>query len=514
MSSFSGVHLALQALLTQQQALEVVGHNVANVNTEGYHRQEAVLRAGPTQGAVSLYSSTLSGQVGTGVILQSVRRYSLEFTDTRYRQEAAETSRWEIEKNYLSQLEAALAETSKDGLGTILDEFWSGWKAASTDPEDLTVRADLLEKAKDLANAFNNRVQSINDLRNDQNLSIIQRVNEVNELADQVARLNGEIGRYSSAGTQANDFLDEQDLYLDRLAEITGAKITYEDNGQVMVSIGGHVLVQGTSTHDLVAEPEATNYNLVDIYWSDGQPLMQANGVTTLTSGELAGLQHSRDVVSLEQINKLNTLAENLVDQVNTLHSSGYGLTDTVTYDPSGTPQVIGPNREFFTTSSPTYDPNNPALSITVNSELEDVSKIALSQTAVIPDPPPTVLTTGIEIATGDGSIAEAIFNLQNEAISFDDGTTTVTDTFNNYNTMRVADLGLSVNHSNTMFSQHTNLLTVLNEQRESVSGVNLDEEAANLVKYQQAYNAALRLMSIVDEMLDKVVNGLGLVGR
>ena len=113
----------------------------------------------------------------------------------RYRQEAAETSRWEVEQNYLSQLEAALAETGDDGLGTVLDEFWSGWKAASTDPEDLTIRADLLEKAKDLADAFNSRVQSINDLRNDQNLAVIQRVSEINELADQVARLNGEIGR-------------------------------------------------------------------------------------------------------------------------------------------------------------------------------------------------------------------------------------------------------------------------------------------------------------------------------
>ena len=114
-------------------------------------------------------------------------------------------------------------------------------------------------------------------------------------------------------------------------------KLHLKINGQVMVSIGGHVLVQGTSTHELVTEPEATNYNLVDIYWEDGQALMQANGVNNITSGELAGLQHSRDVVSLEQIEQLNNLALNMIDQVNTLHSSGYGLNDTVTYDPSGT---------------------------------------------------------------------------------------------------------------------------------------------------------------------------------
>ena len=122
------------------------------------------------------------------------------------------------------------------------------------------------------------------------------------------------------------------------------------------------------------------------------------------------------------------------------------------------------------------YDPNNPALSISINSELEDVSKIALSQTAVIPDPPPTVLTSGIEVAPGDGSLAEQIFNLQYEAVTFGSGSTSITDTFNNYNTMRVADLGLAVKHSDTMVSQHNNLKTVLNEQRESVSGVSLDE--------------------------------------
>lgn len=496
MPTFSNVHLALQALLTHQQAIEVTEHNVANAATPGYHRQEAVLRAGPVQGAPGLQASTISGMVGTGVIMERVRRYSLEFSDMRYRAELAETKKWEIEAQFLQQVEGAMAELGDTGLNAKLDELWSAWKAASTDPSDMTTRADLLEKAKSLAGAFSSRIDSLQALQRDKNMALIQRVEEVNELSEQIARLNVEIGRYNTPGTQANDFMDERDMLLDRLAEITGAKVYFEDNGQAMVSIGGHVLVQGASTHELVTTPEPTNFNLVDITWDDGSAF-------TAGGGEIAGLLDARDVVIGEQKQQLDNLATEIAEQVNGIHRTGYGLNESIVYDSANPP--LGALRDFFVISDPLH---NPAQSFRVNSDLEDLSLISLSQIDV---PAGAVNGDTLAAASGDGRIAEQIFSLQYEAVTFGDGKV---DTINHYNSLRVSDLGLTIKRVNTLSSQHNNLLTVLNEQRESVSGVNLDEEAANLMKFQRSYQAAVRLMTAVDEMMEQIVSRLGLVGR
>ncbi|MBI9044043.1 MAG: flagellar hook-associated protein FlgK [Anaerolineaceae bacterium] len=509
MSSFSGIHLALQALLTQQHGLEVTSHNVANSGTEGYHRQEAIFRAGPPQGAPGLASATFAGQVGTGVFVDNVKRYSSELTDMRYRRELADTRQYEVQSEYLLQVEGAMAETGEDGLSAILDSFWNGWSYVSTHPDDTTRRTNLLEDAKNLTRGLSGRVERLNDLRRDQNMAIIQRVDEINEIAAQVARLNIEIGRFSGPNTSPNDFLDEQDLYLDRLSEIAGVKVSHENTGQVMVSIGGHVLVHGPTAHVINYSPEPTNFNLVDMEWEDGQPLF-------LQSGELAGLIEGRDVVVNEQIESLNNLATTLITEVNALHQQGFGLNDTATYDPTLPPpnDIIGPQREFFTTTPPIFDPLNPALSITVNSELDDVNNIALSQTVVLPDPLPGVLTPGLPIAPGDASIADEIFRIKDNALTFGSPPNTVTDTISHYNNMRVTNLALDVNRAETLSNQHDNLLQVLKEKRESVSGVNLDEEAAHMLQYERSYQAAVRLMTTVDEMLDRIINNMGLVGR
>jgi flagellar hook-associated protein 1 len=498
MPSFSSIHLALQAILTQQQAMEVVEHNVANSATPGYHRQEAVLKAGPAQGTPGLYASTISGMVGTGVMLDSVRRYSMEFVDNRYRGELAESKRWDIEKDYLTQIEGSMNETGDEGVNAKLDEFWSGWKAASTNPDDLTTRGDLLERAKSLAGAINGRVERLNDIQRDKNLAIIQRVDEINDLSSQIARLNAEIGKYQAPGTQANDFQDQMDQMLERLSEIAGAKVNFENTGQAMVSIGGHVLVQGVTAHELITSPEPTNYNLANVYWEDGQTLLDASGVSTLTSGELAGLAEGRDVTIPDQKRRLNDLASQIATSVNAIHRTGYGLNESTTYDPLNPP--AGAQRDFFTIS----DPLNPALSLRVNSALENVSLISLSTIQV---PAGAIAGAGLTAASGDGTLAEKIFNLQTTATTFPDGTV---DTFNHFNNMRVSALGLSVKKVTSLSSEHQNLLDVLSQQRESVNGVSLDEEAANMLKYQRSYQAAVRLMTTVDEMMDTIINNMG----
>lgn len=509
MPSFSGITTALQSILAHQQAMEVIEHNVANASVAGYHRQEAVLTAGPLQGAPGLYGSTISGRVGTGVYMSQVRRYNMDFIDSRYRGEAAQSNQWKIAGNYLSQVEAALDETGTASLMNEMDAFWSSWKEVSTDPEDVSLRADLLEKGKSLASSFNTRIQSLNDIQRDMNYEISQDVEEINTLAEKVAHLNNEIGRYSGSSIEPNDFMDEQARYLDRFAEIAGATVYTEDNGQVMVSIGGHVLVQGGTVSKLATMEDPTNNNYYKVYWQDD------NSDLNVSTGELAGLMDVRDGVVADDIDYLNTLAATMFTQVNATHSEGYGLNDTVAHDSTAVPPITG--RAFFV-----LDPNdatgsvNFAAAIRVNSDLEDVSNIAAAQDLG---------------AAGDGRVAEKIFNFQNDGVTFYRGNpnydptdpvnfpptiadaTIATDTMNDFNNMRVTEFGLAANNASSLSKQHSNLLKVMDNQRESVTGVSLDEEAANLMKYQRSYQACIRVMTAVDEMLDRIINGMGSVG-
>jgi len=558
MPSFSGISIALQSLLTQQQAIDVINHNVANANTTGYHRQEAVLSAGPTQEPPGYTNSTVMSQIGTGVVMNSIKRYNDTFTDTRYRAETALSSQWTLENSVLKQVESTEAETSTDGLSSKLDTFWAGWKAVSTSPEDTALRTALLEDGKQVAQAFNTRFNSLTQIQSDLNNTVTQNVQEINTLATQIAQLNSQISRYSTPATQPNDFLDQQSNYLDRLAQLAGAKITTESNGQIMVSIGGHMLVQGTQAQPLITKVDTTNNNFQTVQWADGQPYNP-------TAGEMVGLLDARDNVIAGEKTKLNNLAATVFSSVNQVHQTGYGLDDPVPASGSSgaAPTPPYPNypitsgsgtnplgRDFFVVSGNTangyssgwnadgtvsgsgfsyYLPmTNLAQTISVNSALDNVRNIAVSQ-----DP---------QVA-GDGRLAESIFLLQtnntnmkqvnpaftsgsysagppvigvNPLMNYVDPVSgnAVVDNIDKSNTQRVTDMSLTIQKSDTMASQHKNLMDALTKDRESVNGVSLDEEAANLVKFQNSYNASIRMMTAVDSMLDKVISSMGLVGR
>jgi flagellar hook-associated protein 1 FlgK len=464
MPSFSGIHLALQAILANQNAMEVVSHNVSNANTEGYHRQEAVFTASPPQTTGGWISSNLSHSIGTGVTMDSVQRYSMKFTDMRYRSELSETGRWQSQAELLTTLELTLADTSVDSIATRLDEFWGTWQALANDPEDSALRQDVMSKAESLALSFNSRSQRLHDLRVDQNLAIIERVNDINEMGQQIADLNEQIAQVLTTGGQPNDLFDKRDLLLDKLSQIAGATSNVEDNGHVNVSIAGHFLVIGTTSYEVSTTTNAEN--LVELEWADGATFQTLQG-------ELLGLFEGRDTVIVEQQDWLDELANTLITEVNALHVTGVGMNNETGYN-------------LFT--------GTDAMSMRFNSADITVNRVA---TAYNLDSP------------GDGNLAKDIADLQN-ALLFHGGTSTIKQ----YNNERIGALALDVSQAENLAADHALVKEALFTQREEVAGVNLNEEAADMVKYQMAYNAAARLMTAIDEMLDKVINGMGLVGR
>ncbi len=575
---FAGINLSLQALLSQQTAVEIIEHNVANVNTPGYRRQEAVLKAGLAVASPGATYNLGVGQMGTGVSVDRIKRFTLDFFDTRYRQEIEGSKQWEVQSNILQTLEAGFAETSTDGVLPKLDAFWSGWQKLSVDPSNTSLRSEVLDNAKALASALNSRAQMVLNLQMEQDLVIDQRVEEINGAADQIARLNSEITRVISIGEQPNDLLDQRDMLLDRLAEIAGATSSKQLNGEAVVAINGHVLVQGQTSFGLTTEMDPANHNFAQIKWEDGQVLITR-------TGELAGILDARDNVMDDQMTGFNNLSQALISRVNELHRSGFspgkvvttslipatvtklgggsvatgqteiaagsysvesrlsagvwqfrvldststavnirlsdgsgysdqwqdipsssgtavqydtgrGLTITFGSDLALYSQAtVGagaaslsftPQQDFFTGTS--------AMTMHVNSSLDDTSLIA---TGLNPN------------AAGDGELARLIANIRGEPL-LNSGTATA----NQYFTGKVSDLGLDVARSKANAENRKLVSDAMNNQRLSVTGVSLNEEAANLVKAQKAYEAAARLMNAIDEMLDRIINGLGLVGR
>lgn len=460
----SGISVALQAVLTHSQVLEITEHNIANASTKGYRRQSAILTTETPNSINGADHGIGAGQRGNGVTIDRIDRFNLAFFDGRYRAVSAEAQSWEAQSGILSHLESILAENSDDGLLPKLDQFWAGWQALSNEPTSTSLRAIVLDDASALATAFNRRATQITQMRSDQNLAVAGNVEEINSLASQIAQLNGNISRVISVGEQPNDLLDKRDLALDRLAELTGAVSSEQKNGEMLVSVGGHVLVMGQDTFKLEVRTNPTDTSVVDAYWNDGQKL-------TPPSGELKGTLDVRDRVLVDQLTGLNTMSAGLIAQVNTIHSGGYGLNN-----------ATGLN--FFN--------GTDASSITVNSAL-DANSIATSSAAN---------------QAGNNNIA-----LQITALKTVKGMKAGTATLNDFYNTQITELAVTTKRASDNSYQHGLIVNALGNQRESVVGVSLDEEAANMAKAQKAYQAAARVLTAYDDLLDLVINRMGRVG-
>lgn len=461
----SGISIALQAVLAHSQALEITEHNVANASTPGYRRQTPLLSAAVASPITSYERGLGAGQRGGGVTIDKIERFNLEYFDRRFRSVSAETGNWTAQSEVLSQLEPMLAETSDDGLLPKLDQFWSSWQKLSTDPTNTSLRTVLLDDANALTMALNRRFAQVTDLRSEQNQVLTDQANQVNSLSSKIAQLNAEISHVLSVGEQPNDLMDKRDLALDQLSELTGSVSFQQKNGEVSVSVGGHVLVVGHDAFQLHTQTSATDSSVVDVVWEDGQKFMPA-------SGKMKGVLEIRDKILTDQMTGLNTLANGIITQVNGIHRAGFGLNNAT-------------NMDFFQ--------GKDASDIAVNSLLDNAS-IATSSGASQP---------------GNSDIALQISGLKTVK-GMNGGTATLNEFYNS----QITNLGVIAQSASDNAYQHDLVSKALSDQRESQVGVNLDEEAADMAKSQKAYQAAARVLTAYDDLLDTVINRMGLVGR
>lgn len=459
--TFASFNTALTALRYQRVALDVAGSNVANVSTEGYARRrvEAESVGAAAQPAMWARSDEQPG----GVRVLGLQRMTDELLEARARFEHGNQGYLDVRRSVLERLESGVGEPGDSGVSAALDAFRTSWHDLANDPGNETARAQVLSRAGSLADALRVQARNVATEAGQQRSTLQTLVGEVNQVASDLAAANRSIASAELTGTDASSLLDARDRLALRLADLTGATATQRTDGGYDVSVGGVALVTGQDAGRLeIATGVAADGS------ADGNPVTfrVVTGATTTAvvsplRGEVGGTADLLDVTLPGYAAGLDAVATQLADQFNAQHTAGY--------DRAG-------------------NPGTPLFSYTAGA--------AATSIAVAFDDPALVAAAGVPGATLDASNAEAMA-----------GATTAGEAYQRL----VNGLGSEVASSRRLAGNQAALTRQVDASREQLSGVNLDEEMVAMVQAQRAYEAAARLMSTVDSVLDTLINRTGL---
>ncbi len=513
-STFMGLEASKRGLFTQQTALYTTGHNISNANTIGYSRQRVNMQA--TQGfpQAGLNQPNFPGHLGTGVSAGSIQRIRDEFIDRQYRQETNKLGYWESRSNAISQMEDIMDEPSQFGLNAALEQFWKGLQDVSTNPENAASRKVAIANADHLAESFRYMDKQLKTIQGNLGNEINVSTERINSLLKQIAAINKQVQEVEPNGHVPNDLYDARDLLVDELNNYIPVSIKRVESGgnASAVAEGSLTIVFKPNGADEIELVNGKDYATIEVNGTgskqiDGNDLsnvfssIQVSGLGPTASitydqlepgkGKLLSLIDSYGYTAIDAngdtitkgyysdtLADLNRLAAEFAKAFNDMHKQGYDL--------SGNQNDI----DFFTTENGPITAGN----ITVNEVfLKDPSKLAAS--------------SGPN-EEGNGKWALELANIQSKVQDGLDGAT-----FNSFYQGMIGKLGTDGEEAYRLNQTSEKLLITLSGNRDSVSSVSLDEEMTNMITFQQAYNANARMITVIDETLDKIINGMGRVG-
>ena len=442
---------ALSGLSADQGALQTTTNNVANVNTPGYSREVPVL---VSSDPIVVDPLTL----GTGVTLQTIESVRDPILESRIQQETQTQGQLSALVSALSQTQVTFTSGTGD-IGTAISNFFDSINQLATSPADLSLRQGVLTAADNLASSFNGAANNLSAQRTSLDGDVTQSVGQVNQLTQQIALLNGQISNLQDSGQSPGAFLDQRTQLIDQLSSLIDVSVIPTDNTITLTTANGTALVAGQQSFQL----STAQVSGVQHIFSQGSDI-----TSTLVAGQLGGLLQARDQQLPAIQTQLDTLAAGLANAVNTVQTAGYDLNGNRTTG---------------------VDLFNPPPTSGVGA--------AASLTVAITDP--TLIAASSDGTAGSNGNAEAMYALSNQAII---GGQNPTD----YYSGLVFNVGNDSANANAEQSASSLVLQQLNDQRSSVSGVSLDEEAANMVRYQQAYAASAQIVSTINSMMQTVI--------
>ena len=548
-------NIGKQGLMAQQIAMQVTSHNIANVNTEGYSRQEVIFEEG-------MPLNSTPGQTGTGVNATTIKRKYDSFLEGQLTDSRETLGNLEAKKSAISKIEDYFYDTNGTGINQLLDQFFNSMQDLSANPAGTAERVSIISRADAFANAVNSAYSSLEQLQKDMNSQVKQTVTDINNLASQIASLNTEIQRAEANGQNANDFRDMRGRILNDLAEKIDIQYFEDDSGQITVIGGGMAtLVEKGNSWVLDAVSDPDNYGYYNIVSSpDSSNVL--NLTDSISGGRLKGLLTIRDTETWDAMDELDRFAASIANEINQVHRTGFGLdgsTGTNLFSPSfetgdvlsqdvgdiramstntGTgslsitiddPSALTFNNYELTFSGGNYtltnkstnaantavyaDPSSftfEGLSVTISGSIAAGDKYIISahknsardiQAAIDMSDQAKIAAAAIAADNrGDNSNVLALVQLQ-DALTIDGNSS-----FSSYYGSIVGRIGVNSQYINNQYSAQEFSSEQLRNMRESVSGVSIDEEMANLMKFQFAYEASARLITIGDELLDTLL--------
>ena len=446
----STLSLAKRALLAHQGAMGTGADNVANVNTLGYARKKVDLQSSP-----SLY--TPLGGFGTGVDLLGMKGVRDIFIERQVRSAMSESGKYEEGSRQMQMIEETIGALSDTGLSDAFDKFWNGWHDLANDPASMSSRHALREAARNLVGIFNGIDSNLNLQTDNINQEIADKVDQINTITQELASINRDLLRLRG---EAPDLVDRRELLLDELSTLAGVDYKLEDDHTVSVFLDGASLVMDDKVQTVGTELD-DNGNLQLIIVDEVKRNIDVRG------GEIGALIDVRDGELTELRAKLDELAVTLVREVNNLHKTGFGLNGSTGMD-------------FF-------DVDTTGISdISLDWRIEDDAAL---------------IAASADGSEGDNSLALAIADLEQKA-AFSEGTETLGQVFSSIS----AWFGAKVAHAEDLAEGAKLSLQQIEAWRESVSGVSLDEEMAQLIRYQLAFNASAKLVNMADSMMQQVL--------
>ena len=460
---FGSFEIGRKALRVQHKGMEVSGQNVANTNTPGYSRQRVDMEA-----VVPPIVAGQSMAPGRGVVVTDILRVRSEFYHAQMVKTGSYRAYWEMKKETFQGIEAVFMEPDEFGINRYLGDFFDHWQELSSSPEDISVRNALKEKAVSLTRCVEDVYLRLEDLRIDLTGELYLRTEEVNRIADTISELNEKLRFIGALQQKSNELMDQLDLAIEELAELVEIRVHYRANGTVEIFAGGRILVQEDRAFHLNVEGDGqSGFQVVS---HRGLPLK-------MESGRLLALTQAVNTDIRAMQNELNLIAATIIEEVNALHSAGFGLNQ--------------PDGFYF--FEPPGNPDLPAaLQFRVaDIILEDASYIGASSRFGEP---------------GNGEVALSIARLRDISAEGRLNGSSLADYYRGI----VTAMGVKAQESEHMLQAYAKTEAELTELHRSVAGVNLDEEMLNMVQYQHSWTAAARYLSYVDEMLGILFNELG----
>ncbi|MGY1815473.1 flagellar hook-associated protein FlgK [Blastococcus sp. SYSU D00820] len=467
MSTFGGLNRATTALWAAQRGLDVTGQNVANVNTPGYSRQRVELQS--LNGATVPAIHSVGDGVGYGVDSSTVTRIRDVFLEARGRTQAAVTGRLTVEANTLSGVEKAFREPGDTGIQSMLSDVWAGWSDVANKPKDLAARSQVLNRLETLAAGIRTTAGTLDQQWSDGHDALSAMVTDVNTTATTIASLNSKIRLATLSNQPSNELADQRDALVMKLAGQVGATVKEGENGTITVLVGGSTLVSGTNAVQLELQ------GATDLAGAAADPpriVTKPGGTTISVNGTAEGQITALTNTLPEYRSQLDGIARQLAQSLNDTHAGGTDLDGA-----AGQP-LLGNGPGTGAVDPADVDASN----ITVR--LTDPRKVA----AAGPSP------TGAATVNGDN--ADKLYQLSLAAGGVDA----------NYRQM-IVSLGVQSAVATRNLDVQTTISSQIDAARESVAGVNLDEEMTNMLSFQHAYSAAARLVTTIDEVLDTLIN-------